>query len=332
MSTLHTIATQLVAHPKGILAADESLSTIQKRFDQINIEATPEQRLAYRVLQANTPDLSEYVTGMILFEETLSSEVEGVRFGQYLKDRGIIPIIKVDTSTEVDPDNTAELVTTGIDTLEERLKTYVAQGAQAAKWRAVFLITDELPTERNVAKDAALLATYARLCQDTGIVPMVEPEVLMEGDHTLERCAEVTEYVLHQVFFALEKEGVDLQGIILKPNMVVPGHECTAQYTDAQIAEATVSVLRKSVPDQVAGIAFLSGGQSELDAAGRLNEINKIGGPWPLTFSFSRALLQPALLVWQGKSENIAAAQKALFHRVQMASRAVEGQYMREME
>lgn len=333
-------AQALVAAGKGLLAMDESAGTCDKRFASVGVEPTKEARHAYRELLATTPGLGEYISGAILYEETLHQTTQdGTPLVEVLTAAGIIPGIKVDKGTVVLAGHPAERVTEGLDGLRERLTGYAAMGARFAKWRAVFNIEEGLPTMACTEANAHALARYASLCQEAGVVPIVEPEVLMDGDHTLARCQAVTSEVLHCVFGHLHTQGVVLEAMLLKPNMVLPGLQCAVQVPADEVADATVSCLLRAVPAAVAGIAFLSGGQSSKLASVRLNAIHLRGGgdtsktlPWPLTFSFARALQQPALQLWAKAPENTVAAQQALLHRARCNSAAQRGDYQPAME
>ncbi len=329
----------LVQSGKGILAADESLPTIAKRFAGIKVASTPELRRDYRVLLAETPSLEEYVSGVILFEESLEQgNGEGISIPQILTDKGIVPGIKVDKGTlSIDP-NQPHKLTQGLDGLAERLQNYRNQGARFAKWRNVYTIDDQpgsLPSRVAINMGAENLARYAALCQQCNIVPIVEPEVLMQGSHSIERCAEVTLEVQHRVFSALYIHGVDPNYILLKPNMVLPGRDgqhCTPE----QIAATTLDVLRQTVPAAVPSINFLSGGLSDLEATENLQAINEraqvFHTPWLLSFSYGRALQSPVLQAWGGDSGNATAAQSALLHRAAMNAAAVHAEYTPALE
>lgn len=336
-------AQALVASGKGLLAMDESTGTCDKRFASVGVEPTQEARHTYRELLATTPGLGNYISGAILFEETLQQTThDGTPLVQVLTAADIIPGVKVDKGTVDMAGHPAERVTEGLDGLRERLKGYVAMGARFAKWRAVFGIGQGLPTAACIAANAHALARYAALCQEAGLVPIVEPEVLMNGDHTLVRCQAVTSEVLHCVFGQLHAHGVVLEAMLLKPNMVLPGLQCPVQVSAVEVANATVVCLLRAVPAAVAGIVFLSGGQSCELASVRLNAMHLRGGvdafqksrtlPWPLTFSFARALQQPALQLWAKAPENTVAAQLALLHRARCNSAAQRGDYEPAME
>jgi fructose-bisphosphate aldolase, class I len=330
---LYETAQALVADNKGILAADESSGTIEKRFDTISLESTEENRRAYRDMLFTTPDLEDYVSGVILYDETLrQSASDGTPFAKLLADKGIIPGIKVDTGAKDLAGAPGEKVTEGLDGLRERLEEYRGLGARFAKWRAVITIGEGIPTGACLRANAHALARYAALCQEAGLVPIVEPEVLMDGDNTLEVCWDVTTRTLHDTFDALYEHAIDLQGALLKPNMVIAGKGCSVQPPAERIAEATVDCFLGVVPAAVPGIVFLSGGQSEVQATENLNAINKIGGPWALSFSYGRALQQSALQAWGGDEANAEAAQAAFLHRARMNSLAAAGEWNAELE
>lgn len=306
----------LMADHKGLLAMDESTSTCNRRFAALNIPQTEEARRSYRELLITTPRLAESISGAILYDETIRQYTKtGVSFVDMLKQVGIIPGIKVDMGAKALAGFPGEKVTEGLDGLRARLAEYKQLGARFAKWRAVITIGERLPTIACIEANVHALARYAALCQEAGLVPIVEPEVLMDGAHTLERCADVTQHVLEQLFSQLYTQRVSLEGMLLKPNMVIAGTDCPRQNTIEQVAETTLTCLRRSVPAAVGGIAFLSGGQSPEQAASHLNAIHspKAGLlPWPLTFSFGRAIQQPALTIWNGNEDNVKAAQDAL--------------------
>jgi len=331
---LTTTAQKMVAKGKGILAADESTGTIEKRLSKINVPSTEENRRAYRGMLFTTPSLGEYISGVIMFDETIRQGADdGTLFVDVLKNAGILSGIKVDKGTEAMEGSPDEKLTKGLDGLTERMKEYASLGAEFAKWRAVITIGDDLPTEENLKSNTKTLAEYARVCQEAGVVPIVEPEVLMDGSHSMARCEEVSERVLEAQFDALKKAGVMLEGMILKTNMIVPGKESGEDASSEQIAEATLRVFKKTLPDNLAGEAFLSGGQSEVEATENLNEINKRGPfPWVLTFSYGRALQESALKTWNGKKENIPQAQKTLLRRAKMNSLATKGEYSADIE
>lgn len=322
----------LVDDRRGILAADESDGTIKKRFDAINLESTAESRRAYRSLLLETQGLGDFLSGVILFEETLGQKnAAGTPLAEVAWRQKIVPGIKVDKGTEPLAGAPGDLVTRGLDGLAGRLKTYSEQGARFAKWREVYPITASNPTRLGLHANAERLAHYAATCQELGVVPIVEPEVLMDGDHDIDRCAEVTEQVLCAVFQALRQYGVTLEQMILKPNMALPGKGCRIADPD-EIAATTLRVLRRVVPAAVPSINFLSGGQSPEEATVNLNAINRIGGPWQLSISYGRALQQPVLAAWQGRAENVAAAQRALLKRAALNCLARQGRYKLKME
>lgn len=315
---LHETARTMVSRPRGILAADESVGTMSSRLEKAGVEVSAENRRAYREMLVTTPDLSRGISGIIMSDETFNQKMsDGNSFPLAVHNLGILPGIKVDTGAKplaLSPD---EKITEGLDGLRERLKDYVSRGARFAKWRAVIIIGDGLPTRNALHANAHALARYAALCQENWCVPIVEPEVLMDGDHTIERCAEVTRATLEEVMAQLELAGVDFAGTVLKPNMVVPGKKSGQQASPEEVAEATVSVLRAALPDSLAGVAFLSGGQSPEEATANLAAMQKHDTPWPLTFSFGRALVDPALKAWHGEASLIKEGQQALFSRVE---------------
>ena len=337
-TTLIATAAALTADGKGLLAMDESNPTADKRFAALGIPQTPEMRRAYRDMIVSAPGLAESIAGAILYDETIRTKTfADVPFAVALEKAGIVPGIKVDAGARPLALHDGELVTEGLDGLRERLAEYSKMGARFAKWRAVITIDDarNAPSRGCLEANAQALARYAALCQEAGIVPIVEPEVLMDGAHTLARCAEVTERALYVVFDALRAQRVLLEGMILKPNMVVPGLACATQDSVDDVADATVRTLRRIVPAAVGGIAFLSGGQSARDASARLNAMHvRHAGelPWPLAFSFARAIQDPAMKAWAGKKENVAAAQKALVERAHLNRLARLGQYTVAME
>ena len=322
----------MVDDHRGILAADESEPTIKKRFATINLESTEENRRAYRSLLLETPGLGDFISGVILFEETLGQKsAAGVLLAEVAWNQKIVPGIKVDKGTEKLVGSSGDLITKGLDGLADRLITYIEQGARFAKWREVYPITSTNPTQLSLHANAEKLAHYAATCQELGVVPIVEPEVLMDGDHDIDRCEEVTEQVLYAVFKALLQYGVTLEHMILKPNMVLPGKDCRIADPD-EIAESTIRVFRRAVPAAVPSINFLSGGQSPEEATINLNTINQIGGPWQLSISFGRALQQPVLKAWQGKNENVEAAEIALLKRARLNSLARQRHYKPNLE
>jgi fructose-bisphosphate aldolase class I len=334
MAELEDTARALVAPGKGILAIDETSATCTKRFDEFGIESTPEIRRDYREMLITTPGAGQYISGAILYDETLRQSTAGGRpIPEVLRDAGIIPGIKVDTGAKPMAGAPGETVTEGLDGLRERLAEYHQIGARFTKWRAVIRIGDGLPTARCIAANAHALGRYAALAQDTGLVPIVEPEVLMNGAHDIGRCQQVTEDVLRAVFSELASMRVLLEGIILKPNMVTPGSDCPAQASAAEIAEATLATLRRCVPAAVPGIAFLSGGQTGEESCQNLDAMMKLAeAPWQLSYSFGRALQYPALGIWGGSATNVPAAQAAFLHRAKMSSLARSGVYSAEAE
>ena len=330
------IARTLVAGDKGLLAMDESNPTCNKRFAALGIPQTEEARRAYRELIVTTPGLGECISGLILYDETIRQRKrDGTPFVKVITDAGIIPGIKVDIGAMDMADHPGEKVTEGLDGLRERLADYSRSGARFAKWRAVLAIGDGIPGRACIEANAHALARYAALCQEAGMVPVVEPEVLMDGAHTLARCGEVTEFVLRTVFDQLCTQGVMLEGMILKPNMVLPGLACPSQETPEEVADATLKRLLRAVPAAVPGIAFLSGGQTAELASARLNAMNARSAsrlPWALAFSFARAIQQPALQVWRGEEARVLPAQAALLHRARCNRAARRGEYTAAME
>lgn len=327
-------ARRMVAPGRGLLAADESTGTIKKRFDSISVENTEENRRAYRDLLFTTVGAEDYVSGVILFEETLfQSSADGTPFPKLLASRDIIPGIKVDKGAKPLVACPGETVTEGLDGLRERLEKYREAGARFAKWRAVITIGENMPSDCAIDVNAHALARYAALCQEANITPIVEPEVLMDGDNSIEVCEAVTTRVLEATFAALRLQRVLLEGMVLKPNMVLPGKNCPQQVDVQTVAAATLRTLRRCVPAAVPGIAFLSGGQSDELATQHLDAMNKMeGAPWSLTFSYGRALQAPALKAWAGQSVNAEAAQKAYFHRAKLNGLAATGRYSEAME
>lgn len=332
---LATTAAAMVAPGKGILAIDESGGTIKKRFDSIGIESTVENRRAYRDLLISASGLSQFISGMILYDETIKQATkDGTPFVEVLKKSGILAGIKVDAGAKDLAGSPGETVTEGLDGLRERLVEYRKLGASFAKWRAVITIGNDIPSAYCIESNAHALARYAALCQEAGIVPIVEPEVLMDGNHTLERCFDVTENMLLALFHALYQQRVRVEHTILKASMVIAGKGCPQQASVQQVAEETIRCLRRTVPAALPGIVFLSGGQSDELATAHLNAMNATGTalPWPLSFSYGRALQAPALKTWKGQAANMAAAQKALYHRSKMNGAACFGRYKPEME
>lgn len=331
---LNTTARAMVAPNRGILAADESTGTIGKRFSAIGIESTPETRRAYRDMLFGTPGLGEHISGVIMYDETIrQSALDGTPFPELLERSGMIPGIKVDTGAKPLALHPDEKVTEGLDGLRERIGEYVRMGARFAKWRAVITIGEGIPTRACLVANAHALARYAALCQEGGLVPIVEPEVLMDGDNDIERCEQVTEETLHTVFDQLDGQGILLEGMVLKPNMVVPGKRSPRQASVEEVAVATLRVLRRTVPAAVPGIAFLSGGQSAELATEHLNAINAIGGvPWELTFSYGRALQDPALKAWGGDPSKVEAGRQQLALRSRNNGAARNADYTPAME
>ena len=329
-------ARALVADDKGLLAMDESTPTCNKRFAKLKIPQTEEARRAYRELIVTTPGLGESISGAILYDETIRQQKkDGTSFVKAITDAGIIPGIKVDTGAKDMAGHPGEKITEGLDGLRDRLAEYSRMGARFAKWRAVIAVGDGIPSRAAIEANAQALARYAALCQEAGLVPVVEPEVLMDGEHTLERCGEVTEEVLRTVFDQLYTQGVTLEGMILKPNMVLPGLTCPKQEAVDEVADATVRCLLRAVPAAVPGIAFLSGGQPSELASARLNAMNvrfKSRLPWALAFSFARAIQQPALEIWRGEDAQVLAAHQALYHRARCNQDARRGEYSAAMD
>ncbi len=325
IQVLKSTAQAMMTSPKGLLAADESAKTIQKRFDSLGIECTQESRLSYRQMLFTTPGIEEFLSGIILFDETIRQEIEGVPVPKYLESRGIIPGIKVDKGVWQLPNFPEEKVAEGLDGLRDRLIEYKELGAKFAKFRSTIQIGEGIPTDTCIEANAEVLARYTALCQEQDIVPIVEPEVLLDGTHTIEQCFEVEVRTLKKVFERIKAHKVVLRGMILKPSMVLSGKDCPTQADSKKVAQMTVDALRESVPAEVGGIAFLSGGQSFEFARENLAEINNIGGPWPLTFSYSRALQNEPMKIWNGKAENVTAAQEEFYKRCKAASLARAG-------
>ena len=335
LDQLNTVANAMVQPGKGILAADESSSTIQKRFDAIGVESTADNRRDYReLLFRSTEAMKSYVSGVILFDETLrQSAKDGTPLVKLIEQAGAVPGIKVDGGAKPMPFCPGETVTEGLDGLAGRLKEYYGLGARFAKWRAVIDIGDGKPSYACILANAHALARYAALCQEADIVPIVEPEVLMDGSHDIATCAQVTEWVLKEVYQQLYYQRVALEGTVLKPNMIVPGKKSGKAASVEQVAEETLKVLKRCVPPAVPGIAFLSGGQSDEEATAHLDAMNRIGGfPWKLTFSYGRALQAAPQKAWGGKPGNVAAAQAAFSHRAKMNGLASLGQWKRDLE
>jgi fructose-bisphosphate aldolase class I len=335
LAALNKVANAMVAPGKGILAADESGATIKKRFEAIGVESTEDSRRDYReLLFRSSKAMADRISGVILFDETLRQAAkDGTALAKVIAQTGAIPGIKVDKGTKPLPFSTGEVITEGLDGLRERLIEYRGLGAKFCKWRAVLDIGPGIPSYDCVNANAQALARYAALCQEEGLVPIVEPEVLMEGDHDIDRCHEVTEFVLKVVYQELYYARVKLEGTVLKPNMVVPGKKCPKRASVAEVAERTLKVLKNCVPPAVPGIAFLSGGQSDVEATAHLDAMNRLGNtPWRLSFSYGRALQAAPQKAWSGKAENVAAAQAAFSHRAEMNGLASLGKWTAELE
>ena len=335
VQTLQETARELVSPGQGILAADESFGTIGKRFEAVSIEASEESRRQYREMLFTTEGIGEYLSGVILFEETLRQNAsDGRSLPQVLLDHGVIPGIKVDKSTVDLPLSPGEKFTQGLDGLGERLAEYREMGARFTKWRAVITTGDGIPTKGCIEANARALALYAAFCQAYDLVPIVEPEVLIDGDHSIERCYEATEWMLHTTFGHLYEQNVEFTGMLLKPNMVISGKEAGRQAGVEEVARATVECLRRTVPAAVPGIVFLSGGQTTTQATAHLNAMNSMyeGLPWELSFSYARALQEPPMEIWAGEAGNVEEAQRAFFHRLKMNGAARSGTYSEEME
>jgi len=337
LNNMNEVAEAMVAPGKGILAADESTGTIGKRLDQINTESTEQTRNAYRDLLFSADGLEKFISGVIMYDETFhqSSLKDKVPYPEYLSSKGVIPGIKVDAGAHNLSGSEDEKITLGLDGLDERLAEYRKLGARFAKWRAVINITELNPSDYCINANAHALARYAALCQSNDIVPIVEPEILMDGDHDIEDSFVVTEEVLHTVFTELYSQGVQYEEMILKPNMVLSGYDAKERASVDEVASATVQCFLRSVPAAVPGIAFLSGGQSDEDATAHLNSMNQLLGdnkPWHLSFSYGRALQQPAIKTWQGSDDNVSSAQSALMKRAELNSLATQGKYSSAME
>ena len=337
LKSLEAVAEAMVASGKGILAADESTGTIGKRLAHIQTENTAENRNAYRDLLFSAEGIEDHISGVIMYDETLnqSSLADGKPYPEYLASKGMIPGIKVDTGAHDLAGSEGEKVTSGLDGLEDRLKEYRQMGARFSKWRAVINITEENPSGYCISTNAHALARYAALCQKNDLVPIVEPEILMEGDHDIDDSFVVTEEVLHTVFFELYSQGVNYEQMVLKPNMVLSGYDGSDRAGVDEVADATLQCLARTVPAAVPGIAFLSGGQSDEDATAHLNRMNQIvdgNKPWNLSFSYGRALQHPALKAWMGKTENVGSAQIALLKRAKLNGLATTGEYSSDME
>ena len=334
-SSLVDIANAMVQKGKGILAADESTPTCKKRFDSINVESSEENRNKYRNMLFTADGIENYISGVILFDETLrqSTMEGGVPFPDHLTKLGILPGIKVDKGAKQLANTGDEKITEGLDGLRDRLKEYYELGARFTKWRAVITIGENMPTPYCMSANAHALARYAALCQEQGLVPIVEPEILMDGTHSIDESYHLTTETLYNVFYELVSQGVELEGMVLKPNMVLSGYDCSEQASVEQVAEMTVDCFLNTVPAAVPGIAFLSGGQSDELATAHLNAMNQIDNtPWNLTFSYGRALQAPALKAWSGKDENISSAQDAFMKRAKFNSLATKGEFSADME
>ena len=334
LNELSSIANKIVADHRGILAADESTSTIEKRFKSIGVENTEEHRRAYREMLFATPGVEKFISGVIMYDETIRQKTQaGVPFPEWQAKLGIVPGIKVDTGAKTLAGSPNEKITEGLDGLRERLQAYHKLGARFAKWRAVIDIAEGIPTAYCLRANAQALARYAALCQEQGLVPIVEPEVLMDGAHGIQRCGEVTAETLKTVFDELYTHRVALEGMLLKPNMVIAGMKSPKQASVEEVAQETVKVLKRQVPSAVPGIVFLSGGQSDVIATAHLNAMNALGPmPWKLSFSYGRALQAAALEAWHGKQANVGAGQKAFYHRSQCNSAACAARYTSQME
>ena len=334
-TSLVDIANAMVQKGKGILAADESTPTCKKRFDSINIESTEENRNKYRNMLFTADGIENYISGVILFDETLrqSTMEGGIAFPDHLTKLGVLPGIKVDKGAKQLANTGDEKITEGLDGLRDRLKEYYELGARFTKWRAVITIGENMPTAYCMSANAHALARYAALCQEQGLVPIVEPEILMDGSHNIDESYQLTTETLYNVFYELVSQGVELEGMVLKPNMVLSGYDCSEQASVEQVAEMTVDCFLNTVPAAVPGIAFLSGGQSDELATAHLNAMNQIDNkPWNLTFSYGRALQAPALKAWSGKDENVSSAQDALMKRAKFNSLATKGEFSADME
>jgi fructose-bisphosphate aldolase, class I len=334
LEALNKVAKAMVARGRGILAADESSGTIKKRFDAIGVESTEDNRRDYREMLFRSAEGMKHISGVILYDETIWQKAkDGTPLVKIIEQAGAIPGIKVDEGTKPLPFSNGELITVGLDKLADRLPKYYEQGARFAKWRAVIDIGQGIPTANCIKANAHALARYAALCQASNIVPIVEPEVLMDGDHDIDRCFDVTERVLHTVFSELFDAHVMLEGIVLKPNMVIPGKKSGKKASAQEVAEKTVMVLKLCVPAAVPAIAFLSGGQSDEEATAHLDAMNKIAGlPWALTFSYGRALQAAPQKAWSGRAENVAAGQRAFSHRARMNGLAALGKWQADLE
>jgi fructose-bisphosphate aldolase, class I len=334
IAELNKIAKQMVGEGKGLLAADESMNTVGKRFSSINLENTEDNRRAFREMLLTAPGEAEYISGVILYDETIRQKTSsGKSFVEVLQDEGILPGIKVDQGLTPMAEGSLEQVTKGLDGLSDRLKEYVSLGAKFCKWRSVITIGPGTPTDANIRQNAKDLAAYALVCQENGLVPMVEPEVLLDSEHSMEQAKEATTKILTALFEELKNAGVAVEGIILKSSMVLPGKKSGVKASPQEVAKETVEVFNKILPANLAGVVFLSGGQGDIEATENLNAINQLGKQnWPLTFSYARALQDAATKTWKGTKENLEAAQKVFIHRAKMNSLASQGKYSPELE
>jgi len=330
---LKKVAQALIATKKGLLAADESAGTIKKRFESVGLVSSPELNRKYRQMLFTTPGIEEFLSGIIMFDETVRQKTdEGTSFIEYLTKKGILPGVKVDEGRE--PLNDMEEVTKGLEGLDARLKEYKSLGLAFTKWRAPFIINDIYPSDGAIEENASRMAQYAKISQENGLVPIVEPEVLLDGNHTTTRCGEITKKVLTQLFEKLKQSGIALDGLLLKTNMVLPGKDSAVKAAPLEVAQATLAAVKGTVPSEVPGIVFLSGGQTPREATANLNEINKLKGevPWQLSFSFARALQGEPLDVWRGEDGNVKMAQEAFYKRAKLVSLARQGLFRPEME
>lgn len=321
----NNIISLLLAPKKGLLAADESGKTITKRFEKIGLKSNPETNLAYRKMLFSTPGIEQYISGVILYDETIRQSIDGLSIPNFLENKGIIPGIKVDLGAIELPGYPGEKVTEGLEGLEQRLTAYKHMGARFTKWRAVIKIGENIPTENCLEENGQILSKYAKVVQELGLVPIIEPEVIRDGGHDLQKCKQITIQTLKKVFEKVKEEGIDLENLLLKPNMVTAGQDDPTQATPEEVGKVTIEVLTETVPPQVPGIVFLSGGQSADMATENLNAICKIGGPWVLTYSYSRALQNEPMEIWAGKDENVKEAQKAFLERAKKVSLASQG-------
>lgn len=330
---LKTIASQMVVSGKGLFAADETLKTIDKRFAPIHLENTKENRHNLREMFLTTPQMGKYISGVILFDETIRDTINGKSVVDLLRDNGVLPGIKVDQGLSPMPSSPTESITLGLEGLDQRLKEYKKLGALFCKWRGVFVVSPTTPTDENVLQNAKIFTQYALICQQNGLVPIVEPEILLDGTHSAQDAQQATKKVLTALFEELQKQSVLLEGLILKTSMVLKGKDCQDKETPDMVAKATIGLFKQILPPQLAGVVFLSGGQKEIQATQNLQAMHQVGAlPWPLTFSYSRALEESAILKWQGKKENTQKAQIIFLHRAKMNSLASLGKYTPEME